>query len=420
MTGIIKKAVAAICASAALLNVSASAFAIHSASEPCPSAKYSDVDKNQWYHDSVDYIIEKGLSNGTSDSTFSPNSSVTRAMFVTMLYRLENEPEVNGKCPFTDVLTDFWYTDAITWASQNNIVTGKTTSTFDPNGYITREQMTAVLYRYAMLYGYDINKSADFSGFSDAAKISAYAVESFKWAIGSNIIQGSDGKLNPTGTATRAQVAAVIMRLTNFIPSDAIVYDGWYWYVKDNWVIHCRDNGANLERIFEIPKGEPCLYKLELQGGRLYLFWHSSSYDSSGVDVVRLENDGTCVTVSSGYWSFFDFGSYIIRFDITGEHLQKMDSSGQWINLGLDGWLYGWYNDGVYDISDYAAVRGRYLYILGSSGITENSTILKVDLETGETNKLLDEHIVDFALNGNIITYTRVFNGSYLRESINI
>ena len=138
----------------------------------------------------------------------------SRAMIVTILYRLENEPGVSGKSPFTDVAAGQWYTNAVAWAAANGIVTGTTDTTFAPNGNITREQMAAILYRYASYKGLDVSRQADLSGYADASAISAYAKQAMAWANGQGLITGVTATtLNPGGNAVRAQAATILMRL---------------------------------------------------------------------------------------------------------------------------------------------------------------------------------------------------------------
>ena len=135
-------------------------------------------------------------------------------MIVTILYRLENEPAVSGGSAFTDVENGAWYADAVAWAAANDIVNGTSATTFAPNSPITREQMAAILYRYAACKGYDVSQKADLSGYTDAASISGYAKDALAWANAQKLITGvTDTTLNPQGSATRAQVATILMRL---------------------------------------------------------------------------------------------------------------------------------------------------------------------------------------------------------------
>ena len=173
---------------------------------------FTDVRESDWFYEDVAFAYENGLFAGTSDTTFSPNASMTRAMLVTVLYRLEGQPAVNGRSGFSDVQYNGYYEDAVTWAADNGIVNGTSTSTFSPNANVTREQMAAILYRYAQYKKYNTAASSGLNGFTDHASVSGYAAASLEWAVAEKLVNGSAGKLMPTGNATRAQVAAILHR----------------------------------------------------------------------------------------------------------------------------------------------------------------------------------------------------------------
>lgn len=173
---------------------------------------FTDVRESDWFYDDVVFAYENGLFSGTSDTTFSPNTSMTRAMLVTVLYRLEGQPAVNGRSGFSDVQYNGYYEDAVTWAADNGIVNGTSITTFSPNANVTREQMAAILYRYAQYKKYNTAASSSLNGFTDQASVSGYATASLEWAVAEKLVNGSAGKLMPTGNATRAQVAAILHR----------------------------------------------------------------------------------------------------------------------------------------------------------------------------------------------------------------
>ncbi len=176
--------------------------------------RFTDVDKDAWYYEAVDWAVKQGLMNGTSDTTFEPNSSTTRAMVVTMLWRLEGEPD--GKpSPFTDVKAGSWYEKAVNWAAESGIVKGTSETTFSPDVPITREQLAAILYRYAQTKGQGFTGAWAFPlDFPDAAEVSEYAYEPLCWMTMHRIILGmDDGTLAPKEKATRAQIATLFMRL---------------------------------------------------------------------------------------------------------------------------------------------------------------------------------------------------------------
>ena len=173
---------------------------------------FSDVKTSDWFYDDVRYVCENGLMNGTGSGTFSPKATTTRGMIVTILYRLSGEPAVSGACPFGDVAAGKYYEKAITWAAENKIVSGYADGTFGPDNAITREQLAAILYRYAQYKKYNTAASSSLNGFTDQASVSGYATASLEWAVAEKLVNGSAGKLMPTGNATRAQVAAILHR----------------------------------------------------------------------------------------------------------------------------------------------------------------------------------------------------------------
>ena len=174
---------------------------------------FTDVTEGDWFYDAVRYAYETGLMDGVGDSLFAPNSETTRAQLVTILYRLEGEPEVSGTSGFTDVEAGTWYTDAVAWAAENGIVNGVSETEFAPGKDITREQLATILFRYAEAKGYDVSARADLSAYPDADQIQSYAAESVAWAVAEGLIQGfEDNTLRPAGNATRAQIATILMR----------------------------------------------------------------------------------------------------------------------------------------------------------------------------------------------------------------
>lgn len=174
---------------------------------------FADIPSGSWYYDDVAYVYDTGLMTGLTATTFGPNLSTTRGMIVTILWRMENEPAAKHGCPFADVRRGSYYEQAIAWASENGIVTGFDASTFAPDRAITREQLAAILFRFAAYRGMDaVTLRENLSSFQDQAAISAYAVSALNWAVGEGLMQGTGDKLEPTGNATRAQVAAMLRR----------------------------------------------------------------------------------------------------------------------------------------------------------------------------------------------------------------
>ena len=181
----------------------------------CPSKAFTDLDTAAWYHESVDFVLSTGLMNGVGNEKFAPNNQMTRAMVVTVLYRLAGEPKVEGTVDFTDVPAGEYYYDALVWATENGLAMGVTETTFAPGRSITREQLVTFLYRYAQYAGLDVSGRADLTTFTDSQSVSSYAVDAFAWAVNAGIIDGvGNNTLAPRSTATRVQVAAVLMRLS--------------------------------------------------------------------------------------------------------------------------------------------------------------------------------------------------------------
>ena len=182
------------------------------ASKPEVKLPFTDVSTSDWFYDDVAFVYENGLFSGTDSRSFSPNASMTRAMLVTVLYRLEGEPTVTGRSSFTDVRSGAYYEKAVIWAAANGIFTGTDSTSFSPDAKVTREQLAAILYRYAQYRKLDTDASAKLNSFTDADSVSAYASEALGWAVSESLINGASGKLMPKGDATRAQVAAILHR----------------------------------------------------------------------------------------------------------------------------------------------------------------------------------------------------------------
>jgi len=178
---------------------------------------FTDVAPGSWYYDAVRFVYGKGMMNGTTPTAFSPNATTSRGMIVTILYRLEGEPAA-GSASFTDVPSGQWYSAAVAWAAQNGIVDGYGNGTFGPNESITREQMAAILYRYASYKGYSVTASSSISDYSDAPQVSSYAQTAMSWANATGLITGTTATtLAPKGSATRAQAAMILMRFCEVV-----------------------------------------------------------------------------------------------------------------------------------------------------------------------------------------------------------
>lgn len=180
----------------------------------CPSAPFTDVDTAKWYHLSVDYVLTHKMMNGVSSRAFAPNANLTRGMLVQILYNLEGKPKGTA-ANFSDVQTDAWYAEAVGWAASNKVVTGYADGTFRPNAAVTREQAAAILYRYAQSKGIDVSvgENTNILSYVDVQQASEYAIPALQWAVGAGVLNGKNGgRLAPTGTATRAEIAAIMQR----------------------------------------------------------------------------------------------------------------------------------------------------------------------------------------------------------------
>lgn len=182
------------------------------ATETPSETKFNDVSANDWFASAVDYVTGKGMMNGTAANTFSPKANTTRGMVVTVLYRLENQPSTSA-ASFTDVASGAYYANAVAWANANGIVSGYGSGKFGPNDKVTREQLAAILYRYAQYKKYDVSGANSLDGYTDVQSVSSYAVPALQWANAAGVVTGKSGsKLDPKGNATRAEVAAMLMR----------------------------------------------------------------------------------------------------------------------------------------------------------------------------------------------------------------
>lgn len=210
-----------ICLLSVIMLVMGLSVAYH-CSAAVASTQFSDVPEKEWYAESVEYVHSKGLMNGVTQTSFEPETYITRGMIVTIIYRMEASPEIEGDLKFNDVNETYYYAKPIIWATRNNIVNGYDEDIFAPEDKITREQFATILYRYAKYKGVDVwaieNVSGQFEIYSDGDMISDYAKESMLWANSSKLITGvTTTTLVPQGIATRAQAATIFMRFDRLI-----------------------------------------------------------------------------------------------------------------------------------------------------------------------------------------------------------
>lgn len=194
--------------------------AVFTAVEPEPEGlPFTDVTSGDWFYDAVAYVYDKGMMEGTTDTTFAPAMNLTRSMIAQVLYNLEERPEAPGAAGFPDVAAGAWYADAVNWAAARGIVKGYDTGAFGPEDSVTREQLAAILYRYAQAKGYDTTQGGmAVREFSDSASISDWAQEAMAWAVNAQVLSGKgNGVLDPQGTATRAEVAQMLMNFVEHV-----------------------------------------------------------------------------------------------------------------------------------------------------------------------------------------------------------
>ena len=186
----------------------------------CPLSDFTDLEMDAWYHDGIHFCLAEGLMQGVSDALFEPDSCLARGMLVQMLYNREGRPAVSGGTSFGDVEDGAWYADAVNWAVQTGVAQGYDNGNFGPDDPITREQLAALLYRYALAKGYeaDAGSQAALSAYGDAGEVSGYALPAMRWACDAGIVTGvTESALEPRGTATRAQAATMFMRFLNLM-----------------------------------------------------------------------------------------------------------------------------------------------------------------------------------------------------------
>ena len=182
-------------------------------SNTCHSKAFSDLDLDAWYHEYTDYVLCKGMMNGMGGDIFAPNGETSRAMLTTILYRMAGSPAVTGEMPFADVAAGQWYSDAILWAAQNDVVLGYVGGNFGPMDTITREQIAAMFFRFAELKGMDTSKAADLASYKDAATVGAWATDYVEWAVSVGLMKGrAADTLAPAAGTTRAETAALLER----------------------------------------------------------------------------------------------------------------------------------------------------------------------------------------------------------------
>ncbi len=293
---------------------------------------FKDVPEKAWYYPSVMYANDNGLMRGVSETEFGPNETMSRAMIVTVLHRMEKEPAAPAS-GFKDVPAGKWYTVPVAWAAQKGIVNGTTPETFEPNGNVTREQIAAFLYRYAGAAGYDVSQQADLTGFSDYNAISKYAGNALSWANANGLVKGTDNnRLAPKDNAKRCEVAAIFQRFCENImkpsgddpdsrdplplPDDPSEADTYYWEHSEK-VLRVEDALESEDVLTE----KEAVALLKDRGFDDYEITFDFSIDGEYSDNTEAENDNAVkhpqyrtmyVTEKGDAWSIFVIEDQVI------------------------------------------------------------------------------------------------------------
>lgn len=375
------------------------------------AAGFTDVNEHAWYYEGVNYAVTNGLMNGVGNNRFDPNGNMTRAMLVTVLWRYTGSPAASVN-PFRDVPSDTWYTGAICWAAANGIVSGVSSDEFNPNGNITREQMAAILYRYATRYHMNTSQRGSIYAFVDGSTVSSYAQEAFSWAIGAKLINGvSSELLMPQGNATRAQVATILMRFIEGTHAEGCEHE---WQeatcfapktclrcgeTEGEKLSHSTDNGKCSNCGYQIFEDVAIVYTItqdyEMGGGCTICFFEdytyrvvaggSSIYVLDDETVPQIYSGETNVRVLSGGW-WFSFDQYLVCDDYYDETDEKI-----YVNVGdftdpTQAWygrfLYGeWFMTGAYFIEENAYYTQSQLNMVGSLSFRADHS---VDMTLGD------------------------------------
>lgn len=259
---------------------------------------FVDVPDNCWYERAVDYCSSNGLLCGINSTTFGPDVTMTRAMLVTVLYKLEGKPDCSRVHPFTDVADSAYYADAVAWTYLNHLVNGTSESRFSPNHNISREQLVTMLYRYAEYKNLDVQLVVPLEDYEDAGYVSRWAFDAFQWAIGAGLIHGVPGnRLDPKGYASRAQVALILMRFCNLLENQAV---GFYQVdVGENEsVLEEMDQRGNIGRLWIPSLGvDVALFEgndqeiVDREDSACYIHWYEQNvigdHNYQGFDAIK-------------------------------------------------------------------------------------------------------------------------------------
>ncbi len=340
---------------------------------------FSDVVGSSWAYDSISFVYREGLMLGTADKTFAPDTTLSRAMLVAIMHRAEGSPAPTTTPSFKDVKAGAWYTDAIAWAAENRIVLGYSQYAFGPDDLLTREQMVTILYRYANYAGKDTSDRADLTAFPDGSDTSSWALTAMQWAVAKELINGKgDGKLDPQGTATREEVAAVMARFYEHIntpatPTEEEIYAGalaaykeacdfyYRWVIDKGWdstrtwgdTIETYEQGTlswdKVESGMHLPAASTDITTLQQLKESLALRFTQDFADECLEIIDPIEKDGKLYTeyVYYNHWAWVGPDT-IERIENVGNNTYEMTVSGWDIGGELSGKIGFTYTNGLY------------------------------------------------------------------------
>jgi len=309
------------------------------------SESFTDIPDNFWAKSYIETAYANGWLNGVAENSFSPNGSMTRAMFVTVLYRVEGEPASEAAHPFDDVPDGVWYSDSVRWVYEKGVVNGTSNTEFSPNASITREQMAAILYRYAAMKGYDTSASADLSRYQDAGKISDYAVSAMKWAVGSGIMNGrSDTSLAPSVTATRAEVTTLVCKYVDDVENGEVAEPRQY-------MLSFAANGGTEVKAITVTNGtgvELSRYTTT-RSGYTFLGWYSDSTLMTKVTSVTVTGDMTVYAAWERELEYLYTLSFVANGGTAVKTINVLDGTdvelSQYTTTRSGYTFLGWYSD---------------------------------------------------------------------------
>lgn len=364
------------------------------------AADFTDVPENSWYRDAVQYAVNMGLMNGISDSQFAPETSMSRAMLVTVLWRYAGSPK-EGTNNFNDVTNGLWYTDAIAWAAENGVVTGVGNGKFDPDGSVTREQLAVVLYRYSNAEGIDTSGRKSLDSFPDATKVSPWAADALSWAVAVGMINGigsgSQTSLAPQGSATRAQVAAILMRYILNVCNAGCAHSKSI--IVNEVAPTCTTDGYSGDVICAT-----CGYMLS-QGKTLSKLYHD--YDANGVCInCGLRANAESIDVAGKTYSLGMTKAELIALAGKPDEIFSATAGYAWYVFGSDDYQ-DFFMSGVYEdtVVSLCATGVGFTYLGRGMGdempeVTGNECRMQLCIDSNDNNIFYAVQLTDMSYSG--------------------